>query len=299
MLRYFTACLLVACVLLITSCQGNKSKDDTSSSDITQYDDEQSGTGVIQLDGELFSIPSPIQSAIFIQENGSGFRGDIMLEPNNLDAFQTGSQKALALGLYGTELGYVSLYDENDKSLSYMNTARKLADDIGISGAFSEGLVRRFSDNVGLADSMVVLVSDIYEAADDYLKSNERNDMAALILFGGWIESLYITCKETEGGNKAIVNRVAEQKAGFERLMNLIDKYGDNATLKELQEPLGSLKVAYGSVHSKYVYKRPEVQLGEQKTVLKGEVLHQMEEETLKSIVSSVETIRNQIIGTK
>lgn len=299
MLRYFTAFVLAGGILFFSSCQEEKGKDDTSNADITEYKDDASSAGVIQLDGELFSIPSPIQSAIFIKENGSRFRDDLLVDPNELDGFQTGSQKAMGLGIFGAELGYVSLYDENDKALSYMNTTRKLADDIGISGAFDETLVHRFSDNVGVADSMIVLVSDIYEASDAYLKSNERNDMSALILFGGWIESLYITCKEVGQGNPAIRKRVAEQKAGFHRLSTLIRKYHDNSSVQEMEEALAALDEAYGKIESKYVYKRPEVHLGEQKTILKGEVLHQMDDETLSSIISSVEAIRNQIIGAK
>jgi hypothetical protein len=205
----------------------------------------------------------------------------------------------LALGIYGAELGYVSMYDENDRALAYMNVSRKLADDIGISGAFRENLIKRFSDNVGRPESMVVLVSDIYEASDSYLKGNERNDIAALILLGGWVESLYITCREAEAGSTAIGKRVAEQKSGFKRLMKLMSKYQDNAVIRDLQEPLNELNEAYSKVTSSYIYRNPSVDLGAQRTTLKGEVLYQLDTETLTSIVSATTAIRNQITGVK
>lgn len=287
-------------MIFTLSCAQESKDKGSSSEDLTEFNaDEYATSDVIKMDGELFSIPSPIQSAIFIKQNASGFREDLLLEANALDLYQTGSQKALALGIYGAELGYVSMYEEDDLALGYMNAARKLSDDIGISGAFQESLVRRFTDNMGQPDSMVVLVSDIYEAADSYLKGNERNDISALVLLGGWIESLYISCEEARSGNEALAKRVAEQKAGFDRLMKLLTKYEENTVIVDMNESLNELKDAYGEVTSSYIYKNPEVDLGAQMTTLKGEVLYQLDKETLESIISATTVLRNQITGTK
>lgn len=300
MFRHSTTYILVVALVALFSCTGGGGDDEKSSQELTEFNsDQHTESDVIKLNGELFSIPSPIQSAIFIKENGTGYREDLLLSPNELDAYQSGSQKAIALGLYGAELGYVSMYEENDMALSYMNAARKLADDIGISGAFRESLVQRFADNVGEPDSMVVLVSDIYGAADSYLKGNERNDVAALVLLGGWIESLYITCQEAESGSEAFKKRIAEQKSGFERLMKLISSHDENTVVTEMSEPLAQLTEAYSKVTSSYIYKNPEVDLGEQKTILKGEVLHQLDDATLKSIIAATTAIRNHITGAK
>ncbi|NNC83052.1 MAG: hypothetical protein HKN79_05700 [Flavobacteriales bacterium] len=299
MARQSTAYVLIIFSALLFSCGGGGTEGE-SSDDLTTFDAEKhADSDVIKLDGELFSIPSPMQSAIFLKENGTGFREELLISPSNLDSYQTGAQKAVALGVFGAELGYVSMYEENDKALSYMNAARKIADDIGISGAFSERLIERFSDNVGMPDSMVVLVSDIYEAADAYLKGNERNDVAAMVLFGGWIESLHLTCKEAEAGSETIMKRVAEQKSGFERLVRMMSKYSENTFMQDLQSDIDDLSKAYAEVESSYIFKQPEVNLAEQKTVLKGEVLHQMDTETLNAIIASTEAIRNQITGTK
>jgi len=296
-----TRLLIFTAIISLVACTGGGDKSSASSAaDVSQYqDDADKGSSVVKLDGDLFSIPSPIQSAIFIKENGSGFREDLLLPANELDAYQTGAQKAIALGIYGAQLGYISLYKEDDRALSYMNTSRKLGDDIGISGAFTEDLVRRFSDNMGTPDSMVVLVSDIYEAADSYLKGNERNDIAAMVLFGGWMESLYVTCQEAKDGKPALRDRIAEQKPGFERLKQMLSKYKDNKVVSELEEPMAALQSAYDQVESNYVYQRPVVDLATQTTILKGELIHKMDEGTMADIIASTEVIRSQLTGKK
>lgn len=299
MLRLFAGYMLLITVLFFSSCQESAKKQAEITSDITQYQDDGDKEDLIQIDGLLISIPSPIQSAIFIKENSSGFKENLLLDAKNLDAYQTSSQKAIALGLYGAELGYVSLFEEDDRAMGYMNTAHKLADDLGVSNAFEERLVQRFMDNMGQPDSMIVLVSDIYEAADAYLKTNDRTDVAALVLFGGWLESLYINAKEAEVGSEAVKERLAEQKSGYSRMYQLLKREADNATIKSMMPLLDELKAAFGNVSSKYIFQRPEVRLAEQLTILKSDVEYTMDDESLAAIIASTTSLRNHITGKK
>ena len=288
--------LLFLTAIVLFGCQNSGSDDQKDQDALTHFDaQKEGGSDILMVDGALFSIPSPVEAAMFIKQNGSGFREDILLNPNSTDLYTTSAQKALALGAFGAELGYVSMYDQNDRSLSYMGAARKLADDIGMTGAFSENLVRRFSNNVGTPDSLVVLVSEIYKVGDLYLKSNDRNDIAALVIAGGWVESLYITCMEAEKGNIAFKKRIAEQKTSLMRLSELMSIYPDNAAIKELSPLLGNLVQDFQKVKTDYVFKRPEVINAEQLTVLKGSTNHDMDETTYKNIIAHIKELRKAI----
>lgn len=287
--------LLLITSLVLQACGGPSHEANEAEDAMTNYVDKEGVSDIIMVDGSLFSIPSPIESAMFIKDNSKGFREDILLNPSSADLFATNSKKALALGVYGSDLGYVSLYEQDEKSLSYMGAARKLADDIGITGAFSETLVRRFSNNVGKPDSLVVLVSDIYKAGDDYLKSNDRNDIAALVLLGGWVESFYITCLEAKTGSAPFKKRIAEQKNGLMRLKEMLDKYPDNSAIQELTPQIEKLAQDFSKVTSTYVFKRPEVINAEQKTILKGHTDHDISEATLADIIAHTLALRAQI----
>jgi hypothetical protein len=288
--------LILLSLIFLVGCQNAASDEQKDKDTLTKVDSQkEGGSDIIMVDGALFSIPSPVEVTLFIKNNGSGFREDFLLNPGSTDQYTSSSQKALALGVFGAELGYVSVYEQNERSLSYMGAARKLADDIGMTGAFSESLVRRFSNNIGTPDSLMILVSEIYKAGDIYLKNNDRNDVATLVLAGGWVESLYITCLEAEKGNIAFKKRIAEQKTSLLRLNELLSIYPDNTAIQELKPQFDKLMEDFNSVKSDYVFKRPEVIHAEQLTILKGGTNHEMDEATFKNIIAHVKELRTAI----
>ena len=60
-------------------------------------------------------------------------------------------------------------------------------------------------------------------AADQYLKNNDRDDVSALVLVGGWVESLYLTVSDAAAlKDAAMVNRIGEQKNTLNALIQLL-----------------------------------------------------------------------------
>lgn len=289
-------CYVFLALWFLAGCGSPAESEETSTDDITQYDPvEAAKRDVVRIDKAVFGIPSPIESAIFIKEQGSGFRDDLMLDPQRLEYFQTNSEKALALGMYGAQLGYICLFEENDRALEHLNATRKLADDIGIKGAFSENLIQRFSENIGIEDSLLVLVSDIYRSGDAYLKTNERNDIAALVIAGGWLESLYLSGEEYVNGSEGMSDRIAEQKEGLTNLITLLKQYPDNNKAAALMEELNELKVVFDEVSIEYVFNRPEVDKAQQMTILTGDNKHNISDETLESIIERAKIIHQSL----
>ena len=70
----------------------------------------------------------------------------------------------------------------------YFKATNTLATDLGLSNAFDKSLLERFQKNIGKKDSILVLVSSAYRASNDFLRNNDRNEEAALIIAGGWID---------------------------------------------------------------------------------------------------------------
>ena len=57
--------------------------------------------------------------------------------------------------------------------------------------------MKRFQGNMENRDSLLIMVSQLNSLSDEYLKENESEDVSALILYGGWVESLYFTTQLT------------------------------------------------------------------------------------------------------
>ncbi len=142
-----------------------------------------------------------MQTSMLIQKTGAKYSGEFLNSPKNLNNYNTNFKKALNLGVYGADVGYVTVYDQSQDALKYMSAIRKLSDDLGISGAFSESMLKRFEANFGKKDSLMSMIGAAYRSSDAFLKTNDRNDVGGLVLVGGWVESLYFSTQIAKNSN--------------------------------------------------------------------------------------------------
>lgn len=256
------------------------------------------GDKIMTLEGEIFSIPSPVQTAILIKETGANYNKDILNTPKNASNYSTNFQKALNLGIYGADLGYVTLYDQTQDALAYMQSVKKLGDDLGVSGAFDITLMSRFEKNLGNKDSMLVLVSDAYRASDSYLKNSDRNEVSALVLTGGWLESLYFATNVNKvKSTPEIARRIGEQKSSLESLIRLLGQHRSQPEYEELVTSLEDLMTAFEGVESVYVYQDPITDANKKMTTITSKTEVKITPEQIKNITEKVESIRKQIVG--
>ncbi len=104
-------------------------------SSFTQYNSQYSAFipvsgAVLNIGGELFSIPSPLQTAMLIQKTGSAYDKSILNTKENMNQYATDFSKALNLGIYGADLGYVNMYSKTQDAISYLAAVKKLSDDV-------------------------------------------------------------------------------------------------------------------------------------------------------------------------
>lgn len=261
-------------------------------------DPDSAHTSILNINGELFSIPSPIQTALMIKASGSNYNKEMLNATTKATSYSTNFQKALNLGIYGADLGYVTIYDQTQDAVSYLNAVRKLADDLGISGAFSPALLERFQKNLGIQDSLLGLVSAAYRASDAYLKNNERNDVSGLVLAGGWIESLnFATSVYAAKPAEDVKRRIAEQKSSLNSLIRLLTPYYSQPEYTELIDNLKDLNTVFEGVEFKYSYEKPTVDPEKQMTTVNSKSEVTISDQQISAITEKIKTIRNQIAG--
>lgn len=255
-------------------------------------------TDLITVNGEIFSIPSPIQTAFLIKQTGANFNKQMLNDPKKSGSYSTNFQKALNLGVYGADLGYVTLYDQTQDAIGFMTSVKRLGEELGVAGAFDMSLMKRFEQNIGKKDSMLVLVSSAYRASDTYLKNNERNDVSGLVLAGGWIESLYfVTNVPNAQSNAEITRRIAEQKSSLQSLIKLLTPYYSQPEYTELIDSLNDLASAFEGVEFKYTYQKPTVDAEKKLTTINSTTEVKITPEQIKTISEKIQSIRTQIVG--
>ncbi|MFM7022101.1 MAG: hypothetical protein ACKOXB_03925 [Flavobacteriales bacterium] len=285
--------LALGALILFSGCPGSTDGDDSQDG----KKDSIKLPPIKELGGKIFSIPSPIELALLIKESGLPFDGEVLNKDSKVDQYATPAQKALNLGIYGADLGYTSIYERPDASIKYMKSVRKLSDALGISDAFDNALIERVEKNIENKDSLLVLVSSAYRDCDDYLKRNKMTDVGALIITGGWIESMYLAAQvSSKKPHKDIMKRVAEQKRALNNLLEMLLPHLTQAGVEDVHNKLIELESLYQDVTINYTFVAPETDAKKKLTVIKSKSEPVISEETFKAICAKVIALRNQIV---
>jgi hypothetical protein len=284
-------------LLITTSCGGGEKKAE-STEDIKEDTSKAVSAGVINIGGEMFSIPSPLQTAMLIQSAGAPYDKTILNSKENLSQYATDYSKALNLGVYGADLGYVSMYSKTQDAIVYLSSVKKLSDELGLSSAFGVETMKRFQDNMSNKDSMMVLVGLAYREGDAFLKENKRNDISGLILVGGWIESLNfaISVNKTKG-NEEIKRRIADQKRALNSIIKLLSQYETKGDYTSLIDELKDLSKVYDGIEYKFVSEKSETDAATKTTTINSHTDVIFTKEQLDLITAKVESIRKKIVN--
>lgn len=292
---------LSAVLAIVTASSGCGSGSDQNATDGTEADSVETTaepSSLIEVGGQLFSIPSPIQTAILIKKVGSNYNNQILHNASKVNTYASNFEKSLNLGIYGADLGYVTIYDQTQDAISYLGAVKKLASELGITNTFDQQLAERFERNIGKQDSILAMVSDAFKATDAYLKSNDRNDVAVLVLTGGWIESLYFSVKvAAQTANDDVISRIGAQKSTCNNIVKLLMPYYNNEEYTPLIDKLSELNEVFKQVEFSYTYKEPTVDAKKKVTTINSESDITVTDEQLKQISSMIEDMRNLIIN--
>ncbi|MBD3637602.1 MAG: hypothetical protein HUJ25_09635 [Crocinitomicaceae bacterium] len=285
----------------VVSCGGNSIEvdNDADENDVNVVDEDLADVPVhTQIGGKMFSIPSPIQMVNMIKDNISTFNEELITNPENVANFTTEFKRAINMGIYGADLGYATIYENNTKAVSYLSSIEKLSDELGIAGAFDQELLERFIDNGNNQDSMLVIMSEGYREGDRFLKDNEEHDVATLILTGGWIEAMYFAAVSYEDTkDQDIANRIGEQKTALGTIIELLEDYNTEEMYTDLINDLKELEAEFEKIEFNYTYVEPVHNVKEHETTIKSKSSVKIEGGVLESIIEKVKNIRNGLIG--
>ncbi len=288
--------ILALMAMFTTGCVSDVKKDSGDAG--TNVDSTAASDRIMNIGGSLISIPSPIQTAMLIEKSGAEYNKSFLNDAKKAPTYATNFQKALNLGVYGADVGYVTLYDQSQDALKYMGVINKLSDELGITSAFDQNLINRFEANFGKRDSMLSMVSVAYRNADAFLKDNDRLNVGALVLAGGWIETIYFSTQlAMKHGNKDIINRIGEQKYTLNNLVKMLTPYYDQPEYDVLIDELIELAYDFDAIDIKYTYNAPTVDVATKTTTINSTTEVVITKEHLKAIADRVEKLRNRITG--
>jgi hypothetical protein len=286
--------------VLLTACPSADLENDAAkieNTTKTQTGDSVVISPVTKVDGAMFSIPSPIQLGRVIQKSGATYNQDILNDPSSSDGYIDLAGQSLNLGIYGADLGYCALYDKQQESLGFMKSAQKLSDVLGISDAFDIETIKSIQRNLDNKDSLLYIISNSYRKADDYLQTSDRKHIGALIIVGGWIESLHFAgVLGKENKSSEVVEMIGMQKHTINTILDkMLERYIAEPGVEDIYTDLDEIRMVFEKVNINYEFISPETNKAQKVTTLKSKTMVEISDEVFNEIVDKIEAFRTKI----
>lgn len=248
----------------------------------------------------IFSVPSPIETAMILKRAGAQYNEEILNKLENANKYSTSKSMAMNLGVYSADLSYASLYDQNQTSIKYMAASKKLADKLGILSAIDQSIINRLESNVNNRDSIMEIISETFMNSNSYLKDNNRAQIAAIILAGGWAEGLYISTQliGITKNNKELIGRVIDQGISLGTMINLLENENKvpNEDITSILKELNEIKAIFDQVKTSTANIEPVVTKGDKITKLSGKTEVSYTKEDIDKLIAKVASFRANII---
>lgn len=210
------------------------------------------------IDNLIQSIPSPIEMTTLIKESGGDFNSQFISKTKNLSRFRTKYDKAINMGIYVSDLGYINIYEKTMYSIDYLDAIRTLADDLKIGQFFDFKTLRRLSKNSDNVDSLIFISTTNFNKMDKFLREQKRSELSVLMITGAWLEGLHIACQVAKvTPNSEIYERIGEQKMNIDNLALMLQAFQGRSYFERLAEQLNELKEIYKGVTISYEYGDP------------------------------------------
>ena len=256
--RFAFAPFVLFLTVVLWSCGPKKEKTDNSE-EFKQAEESLKD----EIKDVVYNIPSPSEIPYMLQATGAEFNQNLLSDRKKADQYLTRNDKAaLNLGVYGADIGYLVSYDKTQEAINYLNSAKKLADNLGVLGSFDVTLLKRFESNIAVKDSLSKMVNDAIHQTEKYLKNDNRNKPAALMLCGSFVEGLYISTGLIKTYPKdllkdddrnliltPLIRVVLQQRESVDELVKMLGTVEQTEPVTSILVDLNSLQASYKALN--------------------------------------------------
>jgi len=286
--------LLAIVISILIACGSDKKQSSDASKEFDDAQEQQKQ----MLDSALRDIPPPSEIPYIIQSTGADFNPNIINDYKKYESYTISAKKAaFNLGVYATDIGYLTSYGKTQDALNYMDVCLKLTETVGAQDAVDFQALERFENNLSNADSLANIIDQVIANSDNYLGANDRNNIAALMIGGTFIEALYIATQIIDTYPKDILPDDMRMQVLSPLVRMLVDKkesLKDVIALLESVENKEDWELAtinsLNELYDNYTKFDPEGKIKEGRG---NEVLN---DEVLSRLTNQVDSIRTNVV---
>lgn len=281
--------------MFVSSCGNSKSGGDDHSADTSKVDSFAVSNLTAENNEMMYLVPAPGEMIRFVRDVSKKNNKNIsFLNPiDNAKKYVVMKAKALNFGIYSCDLSYCSTFEIGTEAVKYLKVVKQFGEDIGVSSTVQPSMIKRIEANIDKPDSLEFLSNDIYLSSFETLQNGEQGVTLALVIAGGYVESLHVICNLTKYEAKSsAIDRIAEQKYTLDNIIEFSRKYESDISVAEVITQLSELKALFDQLQEKTV-ETAKTKTEKGKTVLGGGTIIEMTADQYKGISEKIKSIRN------
>ncbi|OFX21192.1 MAG: hypothetical protein A2041_04830 [Bacteroidetes bacterium GWA2_31_9b] len=293
--------------LILTSCKNctnNKNADQDFETEFNLPDSGEIYDGDLEISESAINeivqnISSPVEMAALIKSLGVPYSKEYLASTDYVDNYDTNYKKALGLGIFGADLGYLNMYNKTGSVIDYISAIKKLADGIRVGQFFDFTTLKRLATNNQNLDSLMYISVQNFNQMDRYLRETKRSNLSSLIVAGVWIESMYLVGEVSKKSpSSELTEKIGEQKIILSNLMILLKNYEKVPEFKGLIDDLNDIQDMYKKVIITYEKGEPEAIEEDGMLVIKqnDKQFIEISDDIKTKIIIKISDVRNKII---
>ncbi len=236
--------LLVICFTCLSSCKDKATKQKkTEEKEIVKKIPG-------QIESHVYPLPTSAEVIKMLTDLEVGYQFGISNPVENSKKYFISSTRAINLGVYGADLSYATLYNQQQSVINYLDVIRSLSNELNMSKIYNEDMYTKIKQNYDNKDELVKILKGTFNDTYAYLADNDQQPLALLVVGGAWVEGMYLTTHVSEAAYQvAGISRVLlEQKKSFDLFLEITKPYLSDAQVGDFVKKLEPVKAVYDGI---------------------------------------------------
>ncbi len=203
-----------------------------------------------QIESHIYPLPTSAEVIRMLTDLEVGYIIGITNPVENTKKYFISTTRAINLGVFGADLSYVTLYNQQQQVINYLEAIRSLANELNMSKIYNEDLYNKIKQNFDNKDELVKVLTGSFNDTYAYLNDNDQQPLALLVVGGAWVEGMYLTTHVSEAAYQVagISKVLLEQKNSFDLFLNITKPYLTDPSVGDFVKKLDAVKQVYAGI---------------------------------------------------
>ena len=245
MRRYFLLVVIIMLFIVISCEQESSEKESINSAEMDALLKQREKT----IKKAFALLPPPEQILNIIKSETPKLERDLF-PTNYAKSAEDPRQIASLMGIYLADVSYLTLHNQMQSALKYMEVLQKLAVKLRVEDIFSVEVMKKAEKYKEHPDSIKRFVTQMYGKLLIKLRETGQEELIDYITFFAWNEAVYLTTKflPYSKNKKIIEEKLIEQKI----LLPLMEETLMEGSKQDIKQYLDKYNKAYANVSIEY-----------------------------------------------